>query len=92
MSRESGLEVPKRSSNTRKMYEVIYQEALDETGTVPIVSLTESDNGSVKLMVNTVEWEEEVTVDIAKELLRIHVIAPGKKPDGVTIIIYDNAN
>ena len=29
--------------------EVLYQEALDETGTVPIGSLTESDNGSVTL-------------------------------------------
>ena len=32
-----------------QMGEVIYQEALDETDTVPIGSLTESDNDSVTL-------------------------------------------
>ena len=31
-------------------------------------------------------------MDIAKELLRFHGIATGKKPDGVTKIIYENAN
>ena len=31
-------------------------------------------------------------MDIAEELLRVHGIAPGKKPEGVTIIIYENAN
>ena len=34
----------------------------------------------------------EGTVDISEELLRVHVIAPGKKPDEVTRIIYENAN
>ena len=31
-------------------------------------------------------------MDIAEKLLRVHGIAPGKKPDGVTRIIYENAN
>ena len=31
-------------------------------------------------------------MDIAEELLRGHGIAPGKKPEGVTRIIYENAN
>ena len=31
-------------------------------------------------------------MDIAEELLRVHGIAPGKKPDGVTRLIYENAN
>ena len=31
-------------------------------------------------------------MDIAKEILIVHGIAPGKKPDRVTIIIYGNAN
>ena len=31
-------------------------------------------------------------MNIAEELLRFHRIAPGKKPDGVTRIIYENAN
>ena len=31
-------------------------------------------------------------MDISKELIRVHVIAPGKKPEGVTRIIYENVN
>ena len=31
-------------------------------------------------------------MDIAEELLRVHRIAPGKKPDRVTTIIYENTN
>ena len=31
-------------------------------------------------------------MDIAKELLRVHGISPGKKPEGVKRIIYENAN
>ena len=74
------------------MDNVLYQEALDETGTVSIASLTESDTDSVTLREKSVKWEEEGTVDNAEELLRVHGIAPGKKPDGVTRIIYENAN
>ena len=31
-------------------------------------------------------------MDIAEELLRVHGISPGKKPEGGTRIIYENAN
>ena len=31
-------------------------------------------------------------MDIAKELLRVHRIPPGKKPESVSRIIYENAN
>ena len=31
-------------------------------------------------------------MDIAEELLRVHGIAPEKKPEVVTRIIYENAN
>ena len=44
MSREAVLEIPKRLSDNKTMDEVLYQEALDETGTVPIDSLTQSEN------------------------------------------------
>ena len=48
MSREASLEIPKRLSDTKKkMDEFLYQEALDETGTVLIDSLTEFDKGSI---------------------------------------------
>ena len=55
-----------------QMDEVLYQEALDETCTVTIASLMESDNDSVTLRENKVEWEEKGTVDIPEELLRLH--------------------
>ena len=61
-----------------QMDKVIYQEALHETSTVPIDSLTESDTDSITSREKTVEWKEEETVDIAEELLRAHRIAPGK--------------
>ena len=48
------------------MDKVLYQEALDETGTVPIVSQTESDNDYITFRENKVEWEEEGTLDIAE--------------------------
>ena len=31
-------------------------------------------------------------MDTSEELIRVHVIAPGKKPEGVTRIIYENTN
>ena len=72
------LRYQKDRPTLEQMDGVIYQEALDETGTLPLGSLTESDNDSVTLGENKVEWEEEGTVDIAKELLILHKIAPEK--------------
>ena len=72
--------------------EVLYQEALDKTGTVLIDSLTDFDMYSITLREKTLEWREEGTADISEELLRVNGIAPGKKPEGVTRIIYENAN
>ena len=74
------------------MDEVLYQEALDKTGIVSIYSLTQFDKNSITSRGKTLEWKEEGTLDIAKELLRVHEIAPGKKPEGVTRIIYENTN
>ena len=65
---------------------------MDETGTVPIDSLTGFDEYSITSRGKTVEWREEGTADISEELLRVNGIAPGKKPEGVTRIIYENAN
>ena len=47
MSREAGFDIQKRSSDTKKIDEVLYQEALDETDTVPIDSLTEFNKDSI---------------------------------------------
>ena len=74
------LKYRKDRPTLEQMDEVLYQEALDETGTVPIDSLTESESESITLRKKRVEWKEEGTVDIAKELLRVHGIVPEKKP------------
>ena len=74
------------------MDEVLYQEAFDETCTVPIDSLTQFYKDSITSRGETEKQKEEVTVDIAEELLRVHGISPEKKTEGVTRIIYENAN
>ena len=61
----------------KQMDEVLYQEALDETGTLLIDFLAEFDKDYITSKEKTVEWKEEGTVDIAKELLRVHGISPG---------------
>ena len=49
------LRYQKDRPTLEQMDEVLYQEALDETGIVSIASLTESDTDSVTLRENTVE-------------------------------------
>ena len=72
----------------------LYLEALDETGTVSTAALNEStiDTESTTLGTTAEAEEEEGKVKIAEELLRVHGIAPGKKPEGITRIIYENVN
>ena len=77
--KKQALRYGKDRPTLETMDEVIYQEALDETGTVPIPIPTESNNDSATLRKDTVEWEEEGTVDIDEELLRLHGIYQGKK-------------
>ena len=86
------LRYPKDSPTLEQRDDVLYKQALDETDTVSTYILTKSNTNSVTLGTNAEEWEEEGTVNIARELLRVHGIAPGKKPEGVTRIIYENAN
>ena len=75
--------------------EVLYNEALDETETVSTVSLTDSDSESVDIAgeftpaIATMLENEEIS-GINDDLLNIHGIAPGPKPEGVTQLIYEN--
>ena len=57
--KKRALRYRKDCPTLEQMDEVLYQEALHETGTVSIASLTESDTDSINLKENTVEWEEE---------------------------------
>ena len=70
--------------------EIIYTEALDETGTVATEGLTNSDDESK----NTTEGEEweSLLKGVDEDLLHTHGIEPGEKEEGVTRVIYENLN
>ena len=74
--------------------EVLYNEAIDETGTVSTAGLTDSDSESLG---NNIIAEAEATYleleeieGVSDELLTVHGTAPGPKPEGVTRLIYEN--
>ena len=74
--------------------EVLFNEAIDETGTVATVGLTDSDNESATGITITAAiataLENEEIQGISSNLLNVHGIAPGAKPGGVTRLIYEN--
>ena len=75
---------------------VLFNEALDETQTVSTASLTDSDDesvGTIATNVTTAEaifWETEAVQKLSSDLLTVHGVAPGPKPEGVTRMIYEN--
>ena len=70
--------------------QIIYTEALDETGTVATEGLTDSDDESS----NTTEGEEWESLlrGVDEDLLHTHGTEPGEKDEGVTRVIYENLN
>ena len=78
--------------------EILYDEAVDETGTIDTSELSDSDADSytdllgeqyqINLTVATLEMEE--ITGISDEILEVHGIAPGRKAEGVTRSIYKN--
>ena len=77
--------------------EVLYNEAIDETGTVSTASLTDSDGesdeeslGRQNITATATTLEEEAVRGISDDLLNVHGIAPGAKPEGVSRLIYEN--
>jgi len=82
--------------------EALFEEALDETGTVSTAAFTDTDDSDSDAEstgrtaeYNTLTTEQQEARDIqgvSDELLRVHGIAPGKKADGVTRAIYENLN
>ena len=70
--------------------EVLYKNALDETGTVSTTGMTEDelDNGTM-----ATEFTERMEIEgVSDKVLSVHGLAPGKKADGVTQMIYENPN
>ena len=78
--------------------EVLYNEALDETGTVSTAALSDSDDeslgsGTFRESITAAEaafLEREAISGISDDLLNVHGFAPGPKPEGVTRLIYEN--
>ena len=75
------------------MDEVLFNEAIDETGTVSTAGLTDSDNESLGNRIIEAEatyLEQEEIQGVSDDLLTIHGMAPGPKPEEVTRLIYEN--
>ena len=72
------------------MDEILYENALDETGTVSTEGLLDRE---LDYQTVTTEYTERVEIEVVSdEVLIVHGIAPGKKPEGVTRLVYENAN
>ena len=69
-----------------------YEAELDETETISTASLTDSeaDGDRLGLTMEAIDTLEVSLMD--DDLLRVHGKAPGKKEDGVTRLVYENAN
>ena len=77
--------------------EALFNEAIDETGTVTTAGLTDSDDSddesatgiTITAAIATALENEEIQ-GISNDLLNVHGIAPGAKPEGTTRLIYEN--
>ena len=75
--------------------EVLFDKAIDETITVSTVGLTDSDDlddetaTRITSIIATALDSEEIQV-VSDNLLNVHGIAPGAKPERVTRLIYEN--
>ena len=68
----------------------LLNQAIDETGTVDTAPLSDSDDESTTNQLAEHEFLKEK--GIAEELLNVHGVAPSRKPDGVSRLIYENGN
>ena len=76
--------------------EALFNEALDETGTVTTASLTDSDSKSERNRIiaeaKATSLELEEIADVNNDLFTVHGNLPGLKPDGFTRIMYENSD
>ena len=71
----------------------LFEEALDETGTVVTEGMTDSDSesGEVEMtesMAKTLEQEE--ILHVWDDLMRVHRVPPPKKREGCMRFVYEN--
>ena len=90
---QRALRYRRRGHHRIEADEMLYNEALDETGTVDTVPLSDSDNGS-SLNSCTQEPVQQFLArkGISDELLMVNGVAPGKKTVGVLRLVMENIN
>ena len=78
---------------------MLYDQALDETGTVDTAGLTDSDTESMGEQQQQQQWDQEASrkemeemAGISDEVLEVHGVAPGRKAEGVTRVLYENCD
>jgi hypothetical protein len=72
------------------MDEVLYNKTIDETGTVSTVGLPDSDDDTIATGITAsaaTYLENEEIQGVSDNLLNVHDIAPGAKPEGVMRLI-----
>ena len=78
-----------RANRYRKKGNMIENEArthswnMDETGTIDTSLL---DHGE------TLQQEQEIIRGVSEEILQVHGVLPGRKEEGITRLLYENAN
>ena len=75
--------------------DLLYREALDETGTVDTSPLSDSDTECESVDSENKQTEQCNGLGIAgvlDEVLEVHGVAPGGKADGVTRLLMENPN
>ncbi len=68
--------------------EILLNEVIDETGMVPCTS----EGGDEKSQLEVEEQHIKEMRGVLEYLLEVHGLAPGRKGDGVTRLIYENFN
>jgi hypothetical protein len=69
----------------------LFEEALDETGTVVTEGMTDLESGEVEMnatMAKTLEQEE--ILHVLDDLLKVHGVPPPKKREGCMRFVYKN--
>ena len=82
-----------KGQNKIDMNEVLYNKAIDETGTVATENLSDSDAdsyGDAQIEIQASMLEIEEISGVADKILEVHGVAPEKKAEGASRLIYEN--
>ena len=71
--------------------EILYDEAIDETGTIDTAELSDFDADVLReqyqKILTATALEMKKIMEIADEILEVHGLSPGRKAEGVTSVI-----